>query len=299
MDASRFVRLLSLYADSEAPPAHWLLDPDGVPGLELPPDVLEQLSWTKDVRLDRTAAEVRRTVLFGAARAARAGLDARPAAEQRLPVCTVDAELAAAAFRGAAAVAPLALDLLLAAFVPTVIVYPDAPVRRASSALWHRERSSSRESGNGLVVLGARAGHVERRVAGEVHFLPPVRRGEMAARRAWVERNDLGPPSRRGMGGAYWMLGETEQWRLGNLGWRERLVLAGAIATRLPVCAVVGGPTAVPRAGYVVQRLELMQRTIVHVPWEALPEELEQHLLATCSVCILQEGELDWGRENS
>ena len=150
---------------------------------------------------------------------------------------------------------------------------------------------------NGQLFLGEPVGDRQRRVAGEVHFVPPVRRGERARRRAWVDANDIDPPPHRGPGEPCRLLADSEQWRLGILGWRERLVLAGALSTRLPVTAVVCGPAMLPRVGFVVQKVALLRRTLVHVPWEALPDDLQASLLATRTVHALGEHLLECGEE--
>lgn len=297
MDFPRFLRVMERRALFEERPPYWPLGLLDEFGLEVPRCPLEQVRWQGEVSLDRAATDTRRTLLFGAARAARAGLDARAPQDQGEPRCDVDLETARAAFRGAIAASPLRLELVLAAFVPTVIVYPEGAALLEPESLWFSERAGPHDWVKGLLLLGEQAGEHQRRAAGEAHFLPPVRRGELARRRDWVEANDIDPPLRQGWGGPFRRLGESELWRLGMLGWREKLVLAGALSTRIPVCAVVCGPAALPRVGYVVQKLRLCRRTIVHVPWDALPVEFQDRLLATRFVHLAGTDRLECGKE--
>jgi len=115
-------------------------------------------------------------------------------------------------------------------------------------------------------------------VRGESWLVPPALRGEGQRRTDWMRAVDLDPPPAREEAGPFWSLGQSELWRLDLLGWREQVVLAAAIGTRMPVSAVVCETNDFPRIGYVVERIRALGRTVVHVPLAAVPDALRAEL---------------------
>jgi hypothetical protein len=231
--------------------------------------------------LSPDAVRVRRVLALGASRAAHAALAERPASERDEALCFATPETTRIAF-DAAARSTVRLDILLAAFMPTAVIHAVEPLNGDTLVERWRDDAPPHDIAKGLLALGL-AGEVLH-VRGESWLVPPAFRGEGQRRTDWMRAIDLDPPSAREEAGPFWSLGQSELWRLDLLGWREQVVLAAAIGTRMPVSTIVCHSADFPRIGYVVETIRSLGRTVVHVPLPAVPEELLAQLNATRSV---------------
>ena len=227
------------------------------------------------------AIQARRRLVLAASWAAHAALAERSTADRNAVLGFASPSTAEMAFRAAVG-ADVRLEMVLAAFTPTVVLYPDNGPSETPRAQWWRDGVPPHEFGKGIVQIGPIAGQV--RVRGEAFLMPPALRGEGRRRGDWVRGSDLDPPRNRDEAGPFWSLGETELWRLDLLGWHEQLVLAAAVGTRMSVAAVVSEPNAFPRIGYVVETARERGLTLVHVPFSAVPAGLLEVLEATRGV---------------
>jgi hypothetical protein len=171
--------------------------------------------------------------------------------------------------------------MLLAAFVPTVYIHPGEHTTGEMELVWWRDGTPPHDQGKGVVLAHFGSRH---HLAGEVLLVPPALRGEGRRRTDWIRAVDLDLPPANEHLGPFWSLGDGETWRLDVIGWRERLVLAGVVGTRIGVCVVVCETSSFPRIGFVVEKARSLGRTLVHVPLEAVPESLRAELQATSEV---------------
>jgi hypothetical protein len=258
--------------------------------LRIPPRILQSLWFERflgrspaaelprlGLRLPPDALRARRRLVLGTARAARAVL----ARHEPGPVVWADAETARRAFADAPEDPGIAL--LCREFLPTVLLHDGESGDAAVDLHWWRDAAPPRTVGKG--ILGVTADSRRRhRIAGEVMLVPPAHRGEGRRRVEWLREVGLEPPAVQDPLGPYWSLGELEAWWIEVIGWRERLVLAGLLGTRMPAAVVVGGPDALPRIGYVVEKARELGRALVGVPLAAVPEDLRAALATTRTV---------------
>jgi hypothetical protein len=235
--------------------------------------------WDEALVLDTTAQEARRAVMLGAARAARAALDRRDPADRDGPVCIAPAAAVEAAFAATLA-APVRLDILLAAFVPTTLLYESDLDPRGHDVVCCRDGAVPSDVAKALLHVDSDRLENPWRVRGETLFLPPVGRGEGRRRAAWVRQQELELPSLQNGTDPFARMGRARRWKADLLGWHERLVLAGVLAAHSAVTVVVGPERRVPRIGWAVETARQLGRTIVGVPMDLLPGELRAALEA-------------------
>lgn len=162
---------------------------------------------------------------------------------------------------------------LLNVFHPTAILY-EADPRRPETTLLGLRDSTRRATLQGMTAMGEYHGNRRFNALGDVVFVPPAVRGHVRARSAWLRKTALDLPSWRESGGPFWRLGRYNLWRLDVLGWAERLALGALVGTDRRIAVVLGPRHLFPRVGFVPETARQMGRTLIGVPFEAVPEPL-------------------------